>query len=297
MSGGRERLAKLRKEAGYTQQTLAMELKVHRRTVVRWERGSADPQPGLRKRLAEALGVSTEELADVLRAEPHTSGVDLGSSPVAVVEPASGMPALVGAGDVAGSQRARWTRLYIAPTVLAVACGLAVIAGFILLRPGANAGVPAGMAVSTQLVALHSGRCVSIVGDVTENGAKAYQEQCTDEPGRTWSLERAGEGSAPTVLRIVGVDSRRCLTFSEERVGGAQVIVQQTCDPESDAQQWRFVVEQQRDGLSYGPLTNMARGGCLDINHDSVEVGTPVVLWTCGSQHNQRFGVADAAVP
>ncbi|MGH3906689.1 MAG: helix-turn-helix transcriptional regulator [Pseudonocardiaceae bacterium] len=96
-SGGRERLAKLRKGAGYTQQTLAIEgLKVHRRTVVRWERGSADPQPGLRKRLAEVLGISAEELADVPHAMPHISGVDLGSSPAAVVEPASGMHALVG---------------------------------------------------------------------------------------------------------------------------------------------------------------------------------------------------------
>lgn len=136
-----------------------------------------------------------------------------------------------------------------------------------------------------------------MIGDVIADGAKTYQHPCTGEPGRTWKLKRVEEGPAdPAVFRIVGADSGRCLTFSEERFGGARVIVQQICDPASDAQEWRFVVEEQRNGFSYGQLINMRRSTCLDINGNSVDVGTPVVLWICGGQYNQRFGVADEAV-
>ncbi|MDQ3274176.1 MAG: ricin-type beta-trefoil lectin domain protein [Actinomycetota bacterium] len=138
---------------------------------------------------------------------------------------------------------------------------------------------------------------MSVTGDAMVDRAKTYQQACTDEPGRSWGLERVREGPAgPDVYRIVGVESGRCLTFSEERFGGAQVIVQQTCDPASDAQQWRFVVEEQRNRFSYGVFINMGRSGCLDVNGGSVDVGTPVVLWFCGEQLNQRFGVANEVV-
>ncbi|MGQ0777968.1 MAG: RICIN domain-containing protein [Pseudonocardiales bacterium] len=196
-----------------------------------------------------------------------------------------------GAEDVAGSRGARWANRLTRMTLLAVAGGLVVAAVglLLLLSPEAE--------VSTPLVALHSGKCVSITGDVMADGVKVQQHTCTGVPGRTWRLESVGEGLADwAVFRIVGVDSGRCLTFSEERFGGAQVIVQQTCDPASDAQEWRFIIEEQRNGSSYGQLINMRSSTCLDINGGSVDVDTPVVLWMCGDQRNQRFGVADEAV-
>ncbi|MCA1676626.1 MAG: helix-turn-helix domain-containing protein, partial [Actinobacteria bacterium] len=66
MKRKRERLAQRRKMAGHSQEQLAEVLRVERSTVVRWERGETEPQPWLRPRLAKALGISGERLAELL---------------------------------------------------------------------------------------------------------------------------------------------------------------------------------------------------------------------------------------
>jgi DNA-binding XRE family transcriptional regulator len=55
---GRVRLRQLRKQAGFTQETLADHLGVNRTTVRRWEAGLTPPTPRLRPSLADALRVS-----------------------------------------------------------------------------------------------------------------------------------------------------------------------------------------------------------------------------------------------
>lgn len=60
-------LAAAREAAGYTQESLALALKVERTTIGRWERGVQSPQPWQRVGLARALQVSLEELDDLLR--------------------------------------------------------------------------------------------------------------------------------------------------------------------------------------------------------------------------------------
>ncbi|MFF0371947.1 helix-turn-helix transcriptional regulator [Micromonospora sp. NPDC005087] len=62
----RHRLAQRRKAIGLSQERLAEALGVDRSTVVRWERAETDPQPWHRPRLAAALELSIEELADLL---------------------------------------------------------------------------------------------------------------------------------------------------------------------------------------------------------------------------------------
>jgi len=66
MKRKRERLAQRRKMVGHSQEQLAEVLRVERSTVVRWERGETEPQPWLRPRLAKALGISGELLAELL---------------------------------------------------------------------------------------------------------------------------------------------------------------------------------------------------------------------------------------
>jgi transcriptional regulator with XRE-family HTH domain len=66
VSGRRYRLAQRRKAVGLSQERLAETLGVDRSTVVRWERADTDPQPWHRPRLAAALNISIEDLADML---------------------------------------------------------------------------------------------------------------------------------------------------------------------------------------------------------------------------------------
>ncbi|MFC4004086.1 helix-turn-helix domain-containing protein [Prauserella oleivorans] len=60
-------LAVARETAGYTQEALAVTLKVERTTIGRWERGVQSPQPWQRRGLATALQVSLDVLDDLLR--------------------------------------------------------------------------------------------------------------------------------------------------------------------------------------------------------------------------------------
>jgi transcriptional regulator with XRE-family HTH domain len=68
MAGKRRRLAARRRALGFTQESLAECLGVHPTTVRRWESGAigGGPQPWVRRKLAEHLQVSAEELEELL---------------------------------------------------------------------------------------------------------------------------------------------------------------------------------------------------------------------------------------
>ncbi|MEH0818548.1 MULTISPECIES: helix-turn-helix transcriptional regulator [unclassified Micromonospora] len=66
MAVKRHRLCQRRKALGYSQERLAEILGVERSTVVRWENAETDPQPWHRNRIASALGVTLEQLDDML---------------------------------------------------------------------------------------------------------------------------------------------------------------------------------------------------------------------------------------
>ncbi|MFI7322035.1 helix-turn-helix transcriptional regulator [Streptomyces venezuelae] len=75
-------LGERRKRLGYSQEALAADLDVDRRTVGRWECGKALPQPCQRPRLAKLLQVELHEL-DVLIAETRTGAAQ---EPVTVTQ-------------------------------------------------------------------------------------------------------------------------------------------------------------------------------------------------------------------
>jgi transcriptional regulator with XRE-family HTH domain len=69
---GRERLGARRKALGLTQESLAERLRVERSTVARWEQGTSTPRPWYRRRLAEALDLTPDELARMLCPLPES---------------------------------------------------------------------------------------------------------------------------------------------------------------------------------------------------------------------------------
>lgn len=58
--------ARTRKVADFSQEGLAARLGVDRSTVARWEAGETTPQPCQRPRLADAFGLSLNELDQLL---------------------------------------------------------------------------------------------------------------------------------------------------------------------------------------------------------------------------------------
>jgi transcriptional regulator with XRE-family HTH domain len=75
----RDSLPARRKALGLTQESLAELLRVERSTVARWEQGSATPRPWYRRRLAEALELTPDELTQLLdeprHDEPHMTNL------------------------------------------------------------------------------------------------------------------------------------------------------------------------------------------------------------------------------
>ena len=70
----RDRLAQRRKALGLTQEQLAERLEVGRTTVARWERGEAQPLPGLRPKLARVLKVGADRIEELLSLEGPLDG-------------------------------------------------------------------------------------------------------------------------------------------------------------------------------------------------------------------------------
>lgn len=79
MAGNRHRLVSARKAVGFSQERLAEAVGVERSTVMRWERGETRPQPWVRPKLARALGISGQELSELLgeAVEPEGAATSL----------------------------------------------------------------------------------------------------------------------------------------------------------------------------------------------------------------------------
>jgi len=94
MTAKRQRLAQRRKATGFSQEALAAALDVERSTVARWESGETNPLPWIRPKLAQALGVSADQLNGLLEAMPERlatghDGTPWPGSPAAMSLPAA----------------------------------------------------------------------------------------------------------------------------------------------------------------------------------------------------------------
>jgi transcriptional regulator with XRE-family HTH domain len=72
----RAALARRRRALGLSQEDLADRLRVDARTVGRWEAGTGEPQPWLRRPLAELLQLGLDDLESVLQQTGGAGGVD-----------------------------------------------------------------------------------------------------------------------------------------------------------------------------------------------------------------------------
>lgn len=60
-----EKLAKVRKEKGFTQKQLAEEMGVYQKDISRWEQGKIEPGVFTLKKICEILGASADELLEI----------------------------------------------------------------------------------------------------------------------------------------------------------------------------------------------------------------------------------------
>lgn len=163
----------------------------------------------------------------------------------------------------------------------------------------ADAATPPG---STQLVAAHSGKCVTIKGRLTVPNTPAYQITCIRTSGAQWYLQRIDSSRPDSVIyQIRNTSTGMCLDsqISEQKVGGASVVVQRPCVAGSLSQSWRFEVTVRRDDTTDGRFVNIEHTDCLDVNHNATTDVTPIIRWQCGNplnDRNQVFQVSTGAL-
>lgn len=148
---------------------------------------------------------------------------------------------------------------------------------------------------STSLQAAHSKKCVTVEGDAEES--RVFQAGCKNTPGGTWYLRPVGDtGNVEYLFRIVNASNSKCLSYSDELVGEAHIVVQRLC-ANDQGQIWSFTPDPDRgDRWIYGRFTNMRSSRCLDINNERVDDGISVVQWNCGEKLNQLFKIMKESV-
>lgn len=126
----RTELAVRRRVCGFSQESLAAVLEVDRTTVARWEAGISAPLPWVRTKLADALGVTADELSDLLDEIPT-------SAPDSRTEVSTGMS---GSGLIATA--APWT-LDSGPTLVESTAGDPAFdrRDFLVLSAGTAVGI------------------------------------------------------------------------------------------------------------------------------------------------------------
>ena len=154
----RQGLSQRRKAVGLTQESLAGQLGVERSTVVRWEAGDTEPLPWIRPKLARALHVSIDQLAELLTTSENA---DTTRAPSAdTVEVLRRAPHIAGE-DVGLDKPRRFTRFAAAGVLIAGLTGGVAAGLFITFHsspiPSATAGIPAPATPAAALPAPESG--------------------------------------------------------------------------------------------------------------------------------------------
>lgn len=180
-----------------------------------------------------------------------------------------------------------------APAGRGVRYAVAAVVGALVLSGAALALLPARTTaagtdeVATPIVSASSKLCVR-PGD-EPSGIQIRQYLCTRDE-LDWEL-RAVADAPPDTFHVGHTTSRGCLTATAQPVGGASATVLRDCANGDRDQWWIFDPTEHRDAWTYGRFYNDLAQRCLDVNQNSTAEGAPLVLWPCGAQHNQLFGI------
>jgi len=136
-------------------------------------------------------------------------------------------------------------------------------------------------AASTQLVARHSGKCLSVSDWSTTDGAATVQWACGGgSANQQWTAQALGNG----YYRLVAKHSGKCLNVNGASTADGAAVVQYTCGGAAN-EQWSL----QDAGGGYQALVARHSGKCLDVSGASTADGAAIIQWTCGSGTNQQW--------
>jgi glucose/arabinose dehydrogenase len=172
-----------------------------------------------------------------------------------------------------------WLIGLIASSVAPLACGTSDSSEVAEVGRAAEA-----LTSGTPLIGVASGRCLDVKGNSKTPGAALQIYQCNGGANQGFTFTAAGE------LRVY--ESTLCVEpkNGSTTLGGGTVVAIASCSG-LPAQQWRLNADKS--------ITATQSGLCLDVMSQGTANQTPVQLWTCKNQDNQRWNstAADAQAP
>lgn len=139
---------------------------------------------------------------------------------------------------------------------------------------------------SYSLQAVHSGKCVDVVGLGTADGANIQQATCTGAANQQWALKDLGNG----VYEMKGVQSGKCADVGAWSTSNGGNILQWSCHGGNN-QKWVFTDL----GSGQYQLKSVHSGKCLDVSGISTADGANIHQWTCHTMGNQKFKLIPTA--
>jgi hypothetical protein len=135
-------------------------------------------------------------------------------------------------------------------------------------------------ATAFNLIASHSGKCVTVQSGNLNDNANIRQWTCDDDEWKRYSLEATTDG----YYKIVAKHSNKCLTVINGGTANGTDINQFTC---SSSENQRFKAVPMGDGTF--SLVAKHSNKCVDITYSGMADGVDLWQWNCNGNANQRF--------
>jgi uncharacterized protein (DUF1800 family) len=140
-----------------------------------------------------------------------------------------------------------------------------------------TSGPPPG---TYELIARHSGKCLDVYGESTDDAATIIQWPCHGGPNQRWRLDPTGDG----YVRLFATHSGKALDVYGASTDDGAVLIQW---PPHDGtnQQWQL----QAVGSGYFTIGARHSGKMIDVDHALTTDGATILQWPANGGSNQQW--------
>ena len=136
------------------------------------------------------------------------------------------------------------------------------------------------LAGSYELVARHSGKCLDVSGQSTDDGAQVIQSTCNGGPSQRWTLQPTADGN----FLLIASHSGKALDVRAASLKDGAHVIQYTITGGAN-QEWG----PQPVGDGYYTLAAHHSGEVLDVSAESMDDGGIVIQWPLHNGANQEW--------
>ncbi|MGH4031181.1 RICIN domain-containing protein [Actinomycetota bacterium Odt1-20B] len=133
------------------------------------------------------------------------------------------------------------------------------------------------------IVNKHSGKCLTVRGAATHEGAEVNQYRCVGAKNQMWIMYNQGGVGR----RFENLKSHLSLSVVG-RAGKGAPLVQSEYDGAPDEVFWAYLGAGHKTGRIF-PYEHHNSTLCLDVQGASNADNAPVIIWTCNGRSNQTW--------